>query len=55
MAKNTGRGFRRGAVRQRSQTRNPRSGNWVKRDGRTGQFIDGKADNQPFKGVRKEG
>jgi hypothetical protein len=37
MAKNTGRNFRRGAVRQRSQTWNPRNGNWVKRNGRTGQ------------------
>ncbi|MBA9002850.1 hypothetical protein [Thermomonospora cellulosilytica] len=52
MAKNTGNGFRRGAVKNRSQVRTP-SG-WIKRDTRTGQFIDRKADAQPFKGVRKE-
>ncbi len=53
MAKNTGRGFRLGAVRQRSQTFNPRTSTWTKRDSK-GQFVDGKSGNQPFKGVRKE-
>jgi hypothetical protein len=52
MAKNTGHGSRRGAVTGRSQVRTP-SG-WVKRDSGTGQFIDKKADAQPFKGVRRE-
>lgn len=54
MAKNTGDGFRRGAVRDRSQTHNPVTDTWVKRDTDTGRFIDGKADGDPFKGVRKE-
>ena len=27
---------------------------WVKRDKETGLFIDQKADDKPFKGVRKE-
>lgn len=54
MAKNTGRGFRQGAVDERSQVRNPQSGTWTKRDANTGQFVDQKADNKPFKGVRKE-
>lgn len=54
MAKNTGRGYRKGAVRQRSQVRNPRTGTWVKRDSGSGRFIDGKSDNAPFKGVTKE-
>jgi hypothetical protein len=53
MAKNTGRGSRIGAVRQRSQTQNPRTHVWTKR-GTNGQFMDGKAGGTPFKGVRKE-
>lgn len=54
MAKNTGDNFRRGAVRDRSQVHNPKTDVWVKRDAETGQFIDGKQDGKPFKGVRKE-
>ena len=50
----TGDGHRNGAVRQRSQTHNPKNNHWVKRDTDTGQFIDQKADDKPFKGVRKE-
>lgn len=53
MAKNTGSGFRRGAVTERSQTQNPTTGIWTKR-GPDGKFMDGKADGTPFKGVRKE-
>jgi len=29
-------------------------GNWVKRDDRTGRFMDIKTDGKPFKGVRRE-
>jgi hypothetical protein len=56
MAKNKpyGDNARVGAVRDRSQTFNPRTGNWVKRDTGNGRFIDQKADHDPFKGVRKE-
>ncbi len=50
----TGDGHRNGAVKDRSQTYNPRNKHWVKRDTDTGQFIDQKADNKPFKGVCKE-
>lgn len=53
MAKNTGRGSRIGAVRQRSQAYNPKTATWTKR-GPDGQFMDGKSDDAPFKGVRKE-
>lgn len=53
MAKNTGRGSRRGAVTGRSQTRIP-AGTWVKRNTRDGRFLDRKADSSPFKGVRRE-
>lgn len=54
MATNTGDGHRKGAVRRRSQVHNPTTDRWVKRDGDTGRFLDGKSDSQPFKGVRKE-
>lgn len=43
-----------GMVRQRSQVFNPMTGTWVKRDARTGRFMDVKSDGTPFKGVRKE-
>lgn len=57
MAKNAkvGDGHRVGAVRDRSQTYNPKTGQWVKRDAETGRFIDVKEDGKPFKGVTKEG
>jgi hypothetical protein len=55
MAKNTGQGFRRGAVKDRSQTYNPKTETWTKRDAETGKFMDQKQDGKPFKGVRKEG
>lgn len=56
MAKNKpyGDNRRRGAVKQRSQVFNPKTGKFVKRDSKTGRFIDQKSDKQPFKGVRKE-
>lgn len=53
MAKNTGSGFRKGAVKTRSQTQAP-SGHYVKRDALSGRFLDVKKDQSPFKGVRKE-
>ncbi len=46
---------RKGAVKERSQTFNPKTGDWVKRDSNTGRFLDRKtSDSKPFKGVRKE-
>jgi hypothetical protein len=50
----TGDGHRNGAVRKRSQVHNPVTDTWTKRDAETGQFMDGKKDGEPFKGVRKE-
>jgi hypothetical protein len=47
-------GHREGAVKQRSQTFNPKTDRWVKRDTESGRFIDQKANQSPFKGVRKE-
>jgi hypothetical protein len=54
MAKNTEKGYRKGAQNERSQTFNPQNDRWTKRDAKTGRFIDQKADEKPFKGVRKE-
>lgn len=49
-----GDGHRNGQVRERSQTFNPRTEQFVKRDTNTGRFLDVKSDGTPFKGVRKE-
>ncbi|MBE1426896.1 hypothetical protein H4684_003578 [Desulfomicrobium macestii] len=54
MAKNTGEGYRKGSVNDRSQVQNPKTGQWVKRDTETGKFVDVKEDGEPFKGVAKE-
>jgi hypothetical protein len=54
MATNSGKDFRRGAVRDRSQAHNPKTDRYVKRNGDSGRFMDGKANGKPFKGVRKE-
>jgi hypothetical protein len=56
MAKNKEPGDSRrvGAVKGRSQVKNPVTGTWTKRNDATGKFMDVKADPKPFKGVRKE-
>jgi hypothetical protein len=59
MAKNTGRGSRKGAVKDRTQTNNPTTKQWVERDeekgsSQKGQFKNVKEDGKPFKGVAKE-
>lgn len=56
MARNgkVGDGHRNGAVRDRSQTYNPKTETWVKRNSDTGRFMDVKSDGKPFKGVTKE-
>ncbi len=56
MAKNgkIGDGHRNGQVTDRSQIWNPKTENWVKRDTGSGRFMDGKSDDKPFKGIRKE-
>lgn len=54
MAKNTGENYRKGAVDNRSQTHNPKTDQFVKRDTNTGQFMDVKSDGTKFKGVRTE-
>lgn len=57
MAKNKpyGDNARKGAVKDRSQVYNPKTDSWIKRDSKTGRFMDRKtSDDKPFKGVRKE-
>jgi hypothetical protein len=50
----SGDNCRHGAVKDRSQVLNPKTNRWVKRNTETGRLIDGKSDDKPFKGVRKE-
>ena len=45
----SGDGHRNGAVKNRSQVQNPKTGLWVKRDKDTGKFMDNKMDGKPFK------
>lgn len=54
MAKNTGEGFRRGSIDDRTQVHNPKIDRWIKRDADNGRFMDQKVDGDPFKGVAKE-
>lgn len=56
MAKNPpkGDGHRHGAVKNRSQIQNPKTGLYTKRDRDTGRFMDVKSDGTKFKGVRRE-
>ncbi|MFT3727771.1 MAG: hypothetical protein QM759_08105 [Terricaulis sp.] len=49
-----GDGHRQGAVKDRFQTYNPETKNWIKHNADTGRFMDQKADGKPFKGVRKD-
>jgi hypothetical protein len=49
-----GDGHRNGAVKDRSQTYNPKTEQHVKRDGDSGRFLDVKQDSNKFKGVRRE-
>lgn len=53
MAKNTGDGYRRGAVIGRTQFQRA-DGNFQKRDERSGQFMEVKSGGKPFKGIAKE-
>jgi len=51
MARNTGTGGRLGPVINRTQTYNPKTDQYVKRD-ETGKFVASKAT--PYKSVRRE-
>ena len=52
----TGDNHRIGAVKKRSQLKTKMQGeeHFTKRDKTNGQFMDQKADDKKFKGVRKE-
>jgi len=53
--KPTGDNARKGAVKGRSQVKNTKTDLWVKRNNKTGRFMDVKTSSgKPFKGVRKE-
>lgn len=52
MAINTGNKTRSGAVKNRSQTYNSKTGQYVKRDATTGRFISSK--KTAYKGVSKD-
>tara|TARA_R110000782_G_scaffold5853_3_gene20245 strand:- start:42013 stop:42186 length:174 start_codon:yes stop_codon:yes gene_type:complete len=52
--KPTGDNARKGAVKNRSQLENPKTGLYVKRDTSTGKFMDVKTTGGKFKGIRKE-
>ena len=52
MATNTGNGFRRGSVTDPSQTYNPKTDQFVKRDDGSGRFMGAKG--APYKGVARE-
>lgn len=53
MAGNTGKAHRKGAVNNRSQTKNDKTGLYIKRDTKTGRFMSAK--KTPYKGIKKEG
>ena len=52
-----GDGQRKGMVRNRSQLKTKTEGeeHWTKRSRRSGEFMAQKADDERFKGVRREG
>ena len=52
MGTNTNEGYRIGAVKDRSQTYNPKTNQYVKRDATTGKFIS--TSDSKYKGVRVE-
>lgn len=52
MGKNTNEGYRIGSVKERSQTFNPKTQQFIKRDATTGKFM-ASSDNK-YKGVKLE-
>jgi len=52
--KPVGDNARKGAVKQRSQVLNTKTNLYVKRDRKTGKFMDVKTTGGKFKGVTKE-
>lgn len=52
--KPTGDNSRKGAVRNKSQSENPKTGLMTKRSKESGEYMDVKTSGGKFKGVRKE-
>ncbi|WP_217429579.1 hypothetical protein [Sphingomonas bacterium] len=52
LAKNTGDGSRKGAVKARVQALNPVTERYVKIDTNTGRIVDHKKTEGPYKGIR---
>jgi hypothetical protein len=52
MAGNTNDGYRKGAVKNRSQIYNPKTEQFIKRDATTGKFMS--ASDNKYKGVKME-
>lgn len=52
MARNTGTGGRTGVVPNRTQTFNPKTGQYIKKDTETGKFM--KTKDTPFKNIRRD-
>jgi hypothetical protein len=53
VAKNTGEGSRKGAVKERVQALNPVTKRYVKIDTSTGRIVDHKKTAGPYKGIRE--
>lgn len=53
VARNTGSGTRRGAIKLRVQALNPVTKRYVKIDTATGRIVDNKKTAGPYKGVRE--
>ena len=59
MATNTGKGSRKGAIKNRTQSKNPVTKDFTKRNEKPGskkkgEFMDVKSDGKKFKGVATE-
>lgn len=59
MAEDTGQNYRKGAVTNRTQGKNPKTSDYTKHNETTdspskGEFMDNKKGGKPFKGVAKE-
>jgi len=54
MAKNTGENTRKGAVKNKDQSLNPKTEKWTERNATSGKFTNVKSDGTPFKGVTKK-
>lgn len=50
----SGDGHRNGMVKGRTQSLNPKTGLYTKRDNKTGKFMDVKTTGGKFKGIAKE-